>query len=170
MTSENQDTKAEPEKRAYERLAEDAIEQLQNAAEVTVDAISESIDAASERLQDVGEFTGEQLSVAKMSIQLDLLALADNTERSSDFIRNRLNPGRVASGLLSAAGSLLERTSDAFDSWKDLVRQPLERRTGQVTGPGTLTCAKCKEEIDMEDTGRIPPCWKCHGTKFLKGY
>ncbi len=170
MTNENQETKAEKEKRAYERLAEEALEQLRGATDVTVDAISSAIDVASERLQDVGEFTGEQLGVAKMSIQLDLFALANNTERSAEFIQNRLNPGRVASGLLSAAGSLLEATSDAFDSWKDLVRQPLKRTTGHVTGPGTLTCTECKEEIEMEDTGRIPPCWKCHGTEFLKGY
>ncbi len=169
MTSEKQDRKTE-EKRTYERLAESAVEQLQDVAEVTVETISESIDAAAERLQEVGEFTSDQLDGAKMSIQLDLLALADNAERSAEFIQNRLNPGRVMSGLLSAAGALLEATSDAFDFWKDLVRQPLMRTTGEVTGPGTLTCMKCEEEIEMDDPGHIPPCWKCHGTEFLKGY
>jgi len=38
--------------------------------------------------------------------------------------------------------------------------------TGEITGPGTLVCDKCGEELHFYKPGHIPPCPKCHGTVF----
>ena len=158
------------ERLAYERLAESALEAIRDAGEVTADTISDSIDKAGEALEAAEEFTSGQVSAAKLALQLDLGALAENIGRGAVFVQDALDPGRVASGFLSMAGEVLESASDALDSWKERVRQPLLRTTGEITGPGTLTCTNCDEQIEMEDTGRVPPCWKCHRTEFRKGY
>ena len=38
--------------------------------------------------------------------------------------------------------------------------------TGEITGPGTLVCDNCGEELHFHKPSRIPPCPKCKGTSF----
>ena len=38
--------------------------------------------------------------------------------------------------------------------------------TGEVTGPGTLACDQCNEQLLFHRSGKIPHCPKCHATSF----
>lgn len=160
----------DPERAAYERLAESASREIRNTQDVSPETISGSIDRAADALETAHEFTSGQIAAARVALLVDLGALAQNVERGAEFLQRMFDPGRVTSGFLSVAGALLEDASEALDSWKDRIERPLLRTTGEITGPGTLTCTGCGEEIEMEDAGRVPPCWKCHGTEFHKGY
>ncbi len=41
-----------------------------------------------------------------------------------------------------------------------------EYHTGEITGPGTLVCDQCDEELHFLNTGHVPPCPKCAATLF----
>ncbi len=41
-----------------------------------------------------------------------------------------------------------------------------EYRTGEITGPGTLECDGCGELLHFHGPGRIPPCPRCHKSRF----
>jgi len=46
------------------------------------------------------------------------------------------------------------------------VAELAEYHTGEITGPGTLQCDGCEELLHFHKPGRIPPCPKCHGSRF----
>jgi hypothetical protein len=41
-----------------------------------------------------------------------------------------------------------------------------EYHTGEIIGLGTLICDQCKVSLHFHKPGHIPPCGKCHGTRF----
>ena len=41
--------------------------------------------------------------------------------------------------------------------------------TGEKPGKGTYKCSKCGTTVRLDDNSdTLPPCPKCHGTKFVK--
>jgi Zn finger protein HypA/HybF involved in hydrogenase expression len=41
--------------------------------------------------------------------------------------------------------------------------------TGEKPGKGTYQCDNCDAKVTLDDsTDTLPPCPKCHGTKFTK--
>ena len=41
--------------------------------------------------------------------------------------------------------------------------------TGEKPGKGTYKCTKCGQPVVLDDTtDTLPPCPKCHNTKFTK--
>jgi len=55
--------------------------------------------------------------------------------------------------------------------WANLERQAREAdlyHSGELTGPGTLTCCACSQTLNFKKTGHIPPCPKCHTTRFSR--
>ena len=45
-----------------------------------------------------------------------------------------------------------------------------DRKTGEITSAGTLTCTACGQKVHLKSTGVVPPCPSCHATQFRKGY
>jgi len=41
-------------------------------------------------------------------------------------------------------------------------------RSGEITGPGTLGCQQCDEEIEFKTTSVIPDCPKCGAKIFYR--
>ena len=73
-------------------------------------------------------------------------------------------------GFLSLASEVFERAGSGLSRLSDRIEKPLQFDTGEVTGPGTLTCVACGSQMRFRDSGRIPPCPKCHATSFKKSY
>ena len=41
--------------------------------------------------------------------------------------------------------------------------------TGNKPGKGTYKCTNCPETVKLDDkTDTLPPCPKCHNTKYIK--
>jgi hypothetical protein len=46
------------------------------------------------------------------------------------------------------------------------IAENAEYHTGEIIGLGTLICDQCKATLHFHQPGHIPPCGKCHGTRF----
>ena len=45
----------------------------------------------------------------------------------------------------------------------------MDHRCGETPGEGKYACAKCNEEIELEDdSSRLPPCCYCEEIVFRK--
>ena len=125
------------------------------------------IDEAKEKLSALGEFTEEELEKASEYLKRDLRdAAAYITETGED----------LKTWLGFDLELLEERMAEAFFKAADqttvelnLLREQAEAagyHTGEVTGPGTLVCDNCGEELHFHKPGPIPPCPRCKGTSF----
>jgi len=73
--------------------------------------------------------------------------------------------GRIADAL----SLLVDKTKLELAELAERAQTFGEWHTGEVTGPGTLVCKSCGEELHYEKPGHIPPCPKCRGTSYRRG-
>lgn len=152
---------------AYERLLETAMEDARKLERKTGPALHELIDKAKEKLSELGEFTEEELEKVAEYLKRDLIDaaqyIAETGEEFTDWLgfESRLIGDRLA--------ELFAQAADQTTVELNLLREQAELagyRTGEVTGPGTLVCDQCGEELHFHKPARIPPCPKCGGTSF----
>lgn len=160
----------EGEKRAYDAIVDRVSEQLKRTQDRGGDALNSALQRASEVTAVAGGFTSEQIERASAYVRRDLFSLSENRERASELVRGRLRPSRVKHGFLALASEVFDRAGSGLSKLSDRLEAPLKFETGEVTGPGTLTCIACDSLMRFQNSGRIPPCPKCHKTSFLKGY
>lgn len=154
--------------RGYEELAEKARETLDELGDQAEDAIEQAVERAQEWLDKAGKYTREELDELSEFLKRDLAATEDDLRRLVERAKTELHPSRLNAGFLSLAAKVTEKASGALEQLASRLDEARTYRTGQVTGPGTLVCVNCGEELRMKDTGHIPPCPKCRGTEFRK--
>ena len=134
------------------------------------EAMSAALEKAREQLTAVGEFSAEQGEVFKQYLARDLDQTIEDAQQLGEATKERLNPARVGGGALASLASALEVTGNALRSLSVKTKQALTYKTGELTSAGTLTCQACGQKMQLKKSGHVPPCPKCSGTLFTKGY
>lgn len=154
---------------AYERLLENSIEDARKLEDKTGPELHRIIDESRQKLAELGDLTKEEIDQVADYLKRDLRDAARYLSESGESFAKWLgfDPALIA-----------ERTRNLFFEAADqstiqlriLLEHPhLEGyRTGEITGPGTLVCKNCGEELHFHKPGKIPPCPKCHGTEFAR--
>ncbi len=70
--------------------------------------------------------------------------------------------------MLDVFSRVADQTSVQLRGWAEQARQASLYRTGEISGPGTLVCTSCGEQIQIHKAGRIPSCPKCQATSFKR--
>lgn len=157
-------------KKGYESLVQKTKEIYSGAEEKSEIWFEEALEKSRQALQDAGELTKEETQQLRDYLRRDLQATEVDFRRWSEQARKQLEPTRVGTGFLGLVSSLLEGTSDVLDGLGKKVSEALTYKTGEMTGPGTLTCTSCKKEMHFDEPGHIPPCAGCQSTTFRKHY
>lgn len=154
----------------YEKLASKTKEQLIDSRDHSMRWLHGAVDASAEQLEKAGAFTKEEGERAGRFLKRDLAATRVDFARARASISKGLNPSRVGGGFVDLASHLFESMGEAFQGWAAKSEEALAFNTGEVSGPGTLTCNACGTELQLEQSSRVPPCPKCHKTVFRKSY
>ena len=168
MEKENQDTNKLEEQ--YDKLARKFNELYLAGKERGRESMSVALDKAHEQLTALGEFSAEQGEELKKYLARDLEQTISYAHHLGEEAKERLHPSRLGAGALSSLATALELTSNALHSLSDKTKKSLTYRTGEMTSAGTLTCQACEQKVHLKETGHVPPCPKCKGTLFNKGY
>ena len=134
------------------------------------EAMSVALEKANGQLTALGEFSEEQGKVLKQYLARDLDQTIADAQHLGEEAKERLNPSRLGAGALSSLATVLELTSNTLHSLSEKTIDRLTYSTGEMTSAGTLTCQACGQKVHLKETGHIPPCPKCNGTLFHKGY
>jgi isocitrate dehydrogenase len=134
------------------------------------EAMSVALENAREQLTTLGEFSAEQGEVMKKYLGRDMEQTISDAQRLGEEAKEKLHPSRLSAGALSSLASVLELTSNALHSLFNKTVDALTYKTGEMTSAGSLTCQACGQKLQLKKTGHIPPCPKCSGTLFHKGY
>ena len=154
----------------YERLATKTKEAFESGKRKSADELEAALTFAREGMEKAGEFSREEGRQLMGFLRRDLKLAQHQMSSFAEATKSHLHPKRVASGFLDLASSLLESTSETLEDWAEKAEEALSFHTGEVTGPGTLTCTDCGTELKMTGTKKIPPCPKCGKTEFRKSY
>jgi hypothetical protein len=171
MTEEHRKNEEEQhEVSQYEKLASRTRELLEAAREKGPIALEAALEKAKEEMISAGDFTAEQGKRLQGFLSRDLEATSKHITRMGRTLKEALEPQRVSSGIQSTLANIFDALGDTLKDWASKAEERLSYRTGELSSPGTLTCDNCGSQIRMTSTGRVPPCAKCHGTKFRKSY
>ena len=154
----------------YDRLAGKFNDLYVAGKERGRESMTVAMDKAHDQLAALGEFSSGQGQKLKQYLARDLDQAISFTHHVGEEARDRLNPARLGAGALSSLASALEASSDALHTLGDKTKQSLTYKTGEITSAGTLTCQSCEQKVHLKHTGHVPPCPKCKGTLFEKGY
>jgi len=168
MENDNQDKNRLAEQ--YDKLASKFNELYLAGKERGHESMSVALDKAHEQLTSLGEFSAEHGEELKKYLARDLEQTISYAQHLGEEAKERLHPSRLGAGALSSLVTALELTSNALHSLSNKTKKTLTYKTGEMTSAGTLTCQACGQKVHLKETGHVPPCPKCNGTLFNKGY
>ncbi len=154
----------------YDKLADEVLKLYLAGRERSRAALESAMDKASAQMTALGEFSAEQGQEFRRYLSRDLEQTVADAQKLGEEAREHLHPARLGAGALASLASVLEFTSQALHSLSDRTKQALTYKTGEITTAGTLTCQACGQQLHLKHTGHVPPCPRCSGTVFSKGY
>ncbi|MGE0081725.1 MAG: zinc ribbon-containing protein [Thiohalomonadaceae bacterium] len=155
---------------AYERMLERVQGFVQDVEHETGPALKHALERARDTAAELGELTRDEAERVAYYLRRDL-------EDAGKFLKDS---GEELGGWLRFDVELIERTlAGLFLQAADRTKVELERlhleaeavgewHSGEVTGPGTLVCKSCGNELVMRRAAHIPPCPRCGGTDFRR--
>lgn len=168
MENTEQDKSTLAEK--YDKLAVKFNELYLAGKERSHESMTVAMEKAREQMTALGEFSAEQGEELKQFLARDLDQTIVDAQHLGEEAKERLNPSRLGAGALASLSSVLELTGNALRSLSEKAKASLTYKTGEITTAGTLTCQSCGQQVHITKTGHVPPCPKCSGTLFSKGY
>ncbi len=151
----------------YEKLNENAADELENVEEKSEPVLHKIIQSAKEKLIELEEASREDIERVASYLERDLndaaAYLSESSKEFTDWLgfETELLESEILFNLFQAA----DPTTLELLKLKEIAEYAAYK-TGEITGPGTLICDKCGEELHFYRAGKIPPCPKCHATTF----
>ena len=153
---------------AYETMYERAADKIHKVHDKTDVLMHEYIDEAKHKAVELDELTEEDAEKLSSWLKRDIDdAINHMSEADSKFVdwlgfKTELLESTFLQMLLDTA----DPTTVELKQLKERAEHPHEYHTGEIAGPGTLICDECGEKLHFYKAGKIPPCPKCHETKY----
>ncbi|MEJ2564396.1 MAG: zinc ribbon-containing protein [Gammaproteobacteria bacterium] len=155
---------------AYNRMMERVKDALKHSDKNTLAALQYNIDLAKEKAVELGELSREEAERIGDYLRRDLEDageyLADTGSELSSWLH--FDVELVEDRLWEAFTAAADQTKLAYLELAQRAQRASEFHTGEVTTVGTLRCSSCGELLHFHGTGHIPPCPKCHSTRFTR--
>ncbi len=169
--SENERTTNEKLVHAYNTMMERVKQAIDEAGGEAGPKVSELVARAEKKAVELGELTAEEAVKIGDYLKRDLDAAADylaseETQELIDWLKFDIE--LIEERILEAFLSVADQTKVELLALEERAAHADEYHTGEITGPGTLVCVACDEQIHFHRTGHIPPCPKCHATVYRR--
>ena len=151
---------------AYEKLYEHAAADIHKIKDSGVE-LKQILDEAKNKAVELDELTEEDASKLLAWLKRDLQEAINYLSETGHEIKDWLGfeTTLLESELFYLFLEVADKTTVELQQFKENAKHP-EYHTGEITGPGTLTCDECGEKLHFYKAGKIPPCPKCHATVF----
>ncbi len=156
---------------AYERMLQRTRQFLVETGRELKPTVSKALESAREQATHLGELTREEAEIMGDYLRRDLHDAAEYLAGERGDLRDwlRFDLHLVEERILEAFALAANTTKLELEQLAERAQKFGEWRTGEITGPGTLICKDCGEELHFHKTGRIPPCPKCKATRYRRG-
>jgi len=153
----------------YRKLLETARHYIEEAGEKSAPIVEKAVQQAEESLSTAGEYTREEMQKLGDYLRRDLHDAADYMERTgreyADWLR--LDILKIETSLAESFLRVADRTRTELANWV-FQSETHTWHSGEIAGPGTLQCIDCGELLHFHEPGHVPPCPKCHGSRFRR--
>ena len=149
--------------KAYEASLHNSLQQS-NQADSNFHHLFEII---SDDIKMASQLKADEAVDLKNSIKRDLLDAAHHLTATGKELKDWLgfDISLIKSELWLAFSEAADKTTLALLELKNIAANA-EYHTGEIIGLGTLVCDECHAKLHFHKPSRIPPCGKCHSTRF----
>jgi len=151
---------------AYEKLYEHTAADIHKLKDSGV-GLQHILEQAKDKAVELDELTEEDATKLVQWLQRDLQDAINYLTESGRELKDWLGfeTGLLEGELFYMFLDVADKTTVELQQFKNNAEHP-EYHTGEITGPGTLTCDECGEKLHFYKAGKIPPCPKCRATVF----
>lgn len=155
---------------AYERMLKGLHEGVEQAEKETVPAVRDLLTRTRDTMVELGELTREEANRVAEYVERDIKDAGKYIAETGEDLKTwwRFDLDLIEDRLLNVFSQIADQTSLQLHRWTEQARQAGLYHTGEIAGPGTLTCDACGAQTFMRRPGRIPPCPKCGATGFKR--
>ena len=124
-----------------------------------------------DKVHSYEELSRDELHNVANYLQRDVEQAARFLSRSGRSVKDWLRDDLKLAG--SKLGEMYAGAVDKTRMELEAIHEMAEEGdwyTGDITGPGFLTCTKCHHTLHIDSTTHVAPCPKCLGTVFSKTY
>lgn len=151
----------------YERMSRAFRDNLERYGALTEETMERALEETRDWARQLREYYNEDVprvsEFLRRDIQEAVRQARQQTRRSLDF-------NRIGAGVMGFVQRMAKNAGSRLDAIASRLDERLTYKTGEVAGPGTLTCARCEQVLVFEHPRRIPPCPRCHSTAFRRSY
>ncbi|HSH29627.1 MAG TPA: zinc ribbon-containing protein [Thiohalobacter sp.] len=155
---------------AYHRMMDRVQAAIDEAEEHAIPTLEQNLERAKERAIELGELTREEAERVAAYLKRDMEDAASYLEQTGNEFGAwlRFDIGQIERRLFEKMLTVADRTRIELAEFEARMHEAQTYHTGEVTGPGVLRCESCGEELHFSAPGHIPPCPKCHATRFVR--
>ena len=155
---------------AYNRMIERVKTFVDEAEKEFGPKLQYGIQSARELTSEFEELTREEIELISEYLKRDLVDagryIEENGKELSDWLKFDIE--LIEDRFLDTFSVLADQTRLELDQLAREANLLGEWHTGEIVGIGTLVCKACGERLHFEKPGHIPPCPKCHATKYSR--
>jgi zinc ribbon family protein len=160
----------------FTQLYDKLIEFLYDAMDDTLHNVAESLETAKEKVSQLGgtvqDYTQEELDRIGHYVMRDIehAATSPKPVKDDDSLAEwlKFDIDLIENFALSAFMDIADKTQLALAQLSYQAQQYHPYKSGEISGPGTLTCDSCNKEIAFKSTSVIPDCPECGGNSFSR--
>jgi len=151
---------------AYEKM----LERVNKLSDKTTPALNNAIDHARETAVELGELSREEAEKIGVYLERDMKDAADFLVETGQEFKDwfKFDVELIEARLFDMFASVADKTSLELRQLAESGKRKRLLHTGEITGPGTLLCTACGEELHFRKAGHVPPCPKCRATEFKR--
>jgi hypothetical protein len=151
----------------YEKMSKAVRENLEKAGGLTEETLERALKESREWARQLREHYADDIPKVAEFLRRDF---QDAIRQTREQTRKKLGIDRLGVGVLAFVQRMAQKAGSQLDSFASRLSERLTYKTGEIAGPGTLTCLNCGQQMSIESASRIPPCPKCRGTGFRRSY
>ena len=129
-------------------------------------ALDKFLKKAKAEIVGTGDISRTQAEKLTAFFRRDFSTHSENLRKTGENLKKNVAPKKLSVTLRGAFSRSLKSVAGKLEEVAEKSEKALEYKTGEMAGPGTLTCKECGGEMKLTSAVRIPPCPKCHKTIF----
>ncbi|AHE99210.1 zinc ribbon-containing protein [Thioalkalivibrio paradoxus] len=166
--NENDSLQDDRLEQAYGRMLQKVSEDLEALSDRSSVALNDLLEHARKEVVDAEHLTADEADKVTEFVRRDLHDLGAFLDSGTQDWRDwlRIDLALIEASLLNALNTVADRTKVELAQLATRAYRVGEWHTGEVTGPGELTCLSCGGTVHLSRVGKIPPCPHCRHTRF----
>lgn len=152
---------------AYQQMMSRVKETLGHASQRT---LQQHIEAAQEKAVELNELSREEAERVGSYLYRDLQDAAEFIITTEQALVNwmRFDLELIEERLLAMFSLMVDHTRQELENLAERARYATEWSSGEITGPGTLSCDSCSKTLNFHQPDYIPVCPNCGATLFKR--